>query len=137
MSVLEAQYRQKDFLVRELYVTTVASACGAILVGVALACLALHNVAADPQEAACRYPGSFREELDFSLDFYKTKFTLIYIRTGLVTLSVVAFAFSLTSVVSWLAQFFLRLRQNALVREDVLSGGWSSEGGASLGVSFW
>ena len=38
---------------------------------------------------------------------------------------------------SWLAQFFLRLSRNALMREDRVNGGWSTEGRAAVGGSFW
>ncbi len=91
LNVLEAQYRDRDFLVRELYVCTVAAACGALLLGVAAAVLSLHNVAADPAEAACALP-------------------------GLIVLNLVSLAFSATSALTWLAQFFATLRSNVLIR---------------------
>lgn len=40
----------------------------------------------------------------------------------------IAFLFSLVAVITWLIQFFKRLRLNVLTREDIANGGWSSEG---------
>ncbi len=57
MDVMEVQWREQDFLVRELYVTTISCVCGAILFGIISASLALHNTAANPTEAICHYPG--------------------------------------------------------------------------------
>ena len=56
---------------------------------------------------------------------------------GLVGMNVLAFLFSLTAVVTWLAQFFMRFRTNVLIREDIVKGGWNSEGDATVGYSFW
>ena len=52
-------------------------------------------------------------------------------------MNVMGFVLSLAAVITWLAQFFLRLRNNVLMREDVANGGWSSEGEATVGYSFW
>jgi hypothetical protein len=52
-------------------------------------------------------------------------------------MNVMAFLLSLVAVITWLAQFFLRLRANVLIREDIANGGWSSEGEATVGYSFW
>ena len=52
-------------------------------------------------------------------------------------MNVMCFVLSLAAVVTWLAQFFLRLRKNVLIREDIANGGWSSEGEATVGYSFW
>lgn len=57
MDVLEVQYREREFLVRELYVTTITCVCAAILFGMFSAGLALHNTAGEPSEAICHYPG--------------------------------------------------------------------------------
>ncbi len=61
----------------------------------------------------------------------------MYIHTGLIGMNVMAFLLSLGAVVTWLAQFFLRLRSNVLIREDISNGGWNSEGEATVGYSFW
>ena len=52
-------------------------------------------------------------------------------------MNVMGFVLSLAAVITWLAQFFLRLRNNVLMREDVANGGWNSEGEATVGYSFW
>ena len=57
MDVIEVQYREKKFFVRELYVTTISCVCGAILFGIFSAGLGLHNTAGNPSEAICHYPG--------------------------------------------------------------------------------
>ena len=57
--VLQVQYRERGFLVRELYVTTISCVCAAILFGLFGAGLALHNTAGNPKEAICHYPGNF------------------------------------------------------------------------------
>lgn len=56
---------------------------------------------------------------------------------GVIGMNVMCFVLSLAAVVTWLAQFFLRLRKNVLIREDIANGGWSSEGEATVGYSFW
>ena len=57
VAFLQVQYREKDFLVRELYVTTISCVCAAILFGLFGAGLALHNTSGNPKEAICHYPG--------------------------------------------------------------------------------
>ena len=52
-------------------------------------------------------------------------------------MNVMCFVLSLAAVVTWLAQFFMRLRKNVLIREDIANGGWNSEGEATVGYSFW
>ena len=52
-------------------------------------------------------------------------------------MNVMCFVLSLAAVITWLAQFFLRLRKNVLIREDIANGGWNSEGEATVGYSFW
>ena len=56
---------------------------------------------------------------------------------GLVAFNVLGFISTLTAVVTWLVQFFVKLRINVLIREDVSNGGWTSEGRATVGYSFW
>ena len=52
-------------------------------------------------------------------------------------MNVMCFVLSLAAVITWLAQFFMRLRKNVLIREDIANGGWNSEGEATMGYSFW
>ena len=58
--IYQVQYRERDFLVRELYVTTISCVCGAVLFGLLGAGLALHNTAGNPKEAICHYPGNLQ-----------------------------------------------------------------------------
>ena len=57
MNVFSVQYREQEFMVRELYVATIVCVCAAILFGVISALLAIHNTASNPSEAICHYPG--------------------------------------------------------------------------------
>ncbi len=59
------------------------------------------------------------------------------VSTGLISFNVVSFLFALAAVLSWLVQYLVKLRSNVLMREDVLNGGWTSEGKAVLDYSFW
>lgn len=112
MNVFEVQYRERDFLVRELYVCTIASVSAAILFGIMAAALSLLNTAGSPEEAMCHMP-------------------------GVIGINIVAFVFSLVGVITWLVQFYSRLRTNVLLREDKSNGHWTSEGRARVGYSFW
>ena len=44
---------------------------------------------------------------------------------------------SLATVITWIVQFYVKLRGNVLQRDDVSNGGWTSSGKASIGYSFW
>jgi ABC-type Fe3+ transport system permease subunit len=50
--------------------------------------------------------------------------------------SLAAFA-SLVAVITWIVQFYVKLQYNVLQREEVANGGWSSDGKANIGHSFW
>jgi hypothetical protein len=58
MNVVQVQYEEKDFFVRELYVTTISCVCAAILFGLICAALSLYNTASNPVEAVCHFPGT-------------------------------------------------------------------------------
>ncbi len=111
MNVVDVQYREKTFFVRELYATTIACVCAALLFGLISACLALYNTASNPVESVCHFP-------------------------GLIAFNCIAFLLALAAVITWLVQYFTRLRANLLMREDVAAG-WNSEGKAVVGFSFW
>ena len=74
---------------------------------------------------------------DHHLHIQNSNWPLPSLISGLVAFNIVALLLSLVSVGTWLAQFFLRLRANALMREDRVNGGWSTEGRAGVGGSFW
>ena len=56
---------------------------------------------------------------------------------GLITLNTLAAIGSFAAVVTWIIQFFLKLRFNVLIREDRIELGWTSVGLANIGHSFW
>ena len=60
MDVVETQYREKQFMVRELYVTTIACVCVSALFGIICAVLSLLNTSCNPSEPVCHYPGMLR-----------------------------------------------------------------------------
>lgn len=55
----------------------------------------------------------------------------------MITFNIASFILSLAAIITWLVQYFLRLRANVIIREDVANGGWSSSGQAIVGYSFW
>jgi len=106
-------YHERQFMVYELYIATIATVVAAIFFGIISAMLAIVNTASNPIEAICHVPG-------------------LYLWNGLALFS------GLAAVVTWLVQFYLRLRDNVLVREfREAPGSWSSAGRAGLGSSFW
>ncbi|TRY75162.1 hypothetical protein TCAL_01660 [Tigriopus californicus] len=112
MNVFQVQYREQNFMIRELYVTTIVCVGVAILFGLISGSLALYNISTIPSEAVCHYP-------------------------GLVAFNVIGFLSSLVAIITWIIQYFIKFRGNVLIREDQLNGGWKSEGLASVGYSFW
>eukprot|EP00096_Caligus_rogercresseyi_P003862 TRINITY_DN1764_c0_g1_i3.p1 TRINITY_DN1764_c0_g1~~TRINITY_DN1764_c0_g1_i3.p1 ORF type:complete len:228 (-),score=77.05 TRINITY_DN1764_c0_g1_i3:961-1644(-) len=112
MDISDIMFHEQQFMNRDLYVSTVAMVVGAILFGGLSAILSLLNTASDPREAVCHFP-------------------------GLIVLNILAVLCSLAGIGTWVAQFFTRLKYNVLIREDILKGGWKSEGFAVFGHSFW
>jgi len=112
MNMIKILYRERTFLLYELYIATIALVSSAIFFGIFAALLAIVNTAYNPIEAICHVPG-------------------LYVSNGL------ALATNLGAVVTWMVQFYLKLTHNALIREDRDDGRWNSEGMAVFGYSFW
>lgn len=113
MQMLDILYKDRSFLIYELYISTIATVCGGIFFGVISAMMAIVNTASNPIEAICHIPG-------------------LYLWNG------IALCSSLISAVTWMVQFYVRLTHNVLVREVRSEGrDWSSEGEAVFGFSFW
>merc|ERR1712126_422644 len=110
--MLEILYRERTFLLYELFIATIGLVAGGIFFGLAAAMLPIVNTASNPIEAICHIPG-------------------LYLTNGLALFSTVA------AIVSWMVQFYLRLTHNVLTYEDREKGRWSSEGMASFGYSFF
>merc|ERR1712038_2194874 len=110
--MLDILYKERTFLIYELYIATIATVCGGIFFGIISAMMAIVNTASNPIEAICHIPG-------------------LYLWNG------IALCSSTASVVTWMVQFYLRLTHNLLIREYRTQGNWSSEGMASFGFSFW
>merc|ERR1711936_137808 len=110
--MLDILYKERTFLIYELYIATIATVCGGIFFGIISAMMAIVNTASNPIEAICHIPG-------------------LYLWNSIALFS------TLSAVVTWMVQFYLRLTHNVLIREYKLKGKWSSEGMASFGSSFW
>ncbi|XP_014295822.1 uncharacterized protein LOC130663381 [Microplitis mediator] len=55
---------------------------------------------------------------------------------GVYIINTLTLIFCVTSVSTWLAQFYIKLYNNVLPKEDT-DNMWTSEGSAELGYSFW
>jgi len=112
MNMLKVLYRERTFLMYELYISTIALVCAGILFGIFGSLLAIVNTAYNPIEAICHVPG-------------------LYICNGLGLVCTVG------GIVTWMVQFYLKLTHNVLIREDRDEGRWRSGGMAVFGYSFW
>jgi len=112
MNMLQILFRERAFMIYELYIATIALLCSGILFGVLSALLAIVNTAYNPSEAICHIPG-------------------LYLTNGLGCIS------GLAAFVTWMVQFYVKLTHNALIREDREKGKWNSGGMAVFGYSFW
>ena len=54
-------FRERSFLVYELYIATIALVCAGILFGILASLLAIVNTAYNPIEAICHVPGKAPE----------------------------------------------------------------------------
>merc|ERR1711944_139797 len=104
-------YIERQFLVYELYIATIACVVAGIFFGIISAMLAIVNTGSNPVEAICHVPG-------------------LYLWNGLALFSCVS------AFVTWIVQYYLKLAHNVLLREYRDQGKWSSEGGARFGFSF-
>jgi hypothetical protein len=57
MQMLDILYKDRSFLIYELYISTIATVCGGIFFGVISAMMAIVNTASNPIEAICHIPG--------------------------------------------------------------------------------
>ncbi|XP_034951917.1 uncharacterized protein [Chelonus insularis] len=62
--------------------------------------------------------------------------TKLFSVPGVYSINILTMIFCITSVATWLAQFFIKLYNNVLPKEDI-DNMWTSEGSAELGYSFW
>ena len=51
--------------------------------------------------------------------------------------NVIAALASFASLLTWIVQYFVKLRESVLIREDKTKGGWTTSGKANIGHSFW
>ncbi len=51
--------------------------------------------------------------------------------------NVIAALGAFAALLTWVIQYFVKLRSNVLIREDLTRGGWTSSGKANIGHSFW
>ena len=57
--------------------------------------------------------------------------------SGMITWNVIAAISAFAALLTWIIQYFIKLRSNVLLREDRTKFGWTSEGKANIGHSFW
>ena len=57
MDILDVMFHEQKYMVKELFITTIACAVGGIFFGVISALLSILNTASNPVEAVCHYTG--------------------------------------------------------------------------------
>jgi len=111
--------RDSEFMVKDLYYATIVCICASMLFAIVAAISAVVNTASTPSEPVCHFP-------------------------GMIAWNVIAALFAFGSLLTWIVQYFVKLRRNVLwfgpeelIREDQTTGGWSTDGNANIGHSFW
>jgi len=112
MNIMEILYRERTFMVKELYVATIVCICASMLFAILAAISAVVNTASTPSEPVCHFP-------------------------GMIAWNVIAALSSFASLLTWIVQYFVKLRENVLIREDRTEGRWTTSGKANIGHSFW
>jgi len=112
MDIVDILYRERTFMVKELYVATLVCICASMLFGILAAISAVVNTASTPSEPVCHFP-------------------------GMIAWNVIAALASFAALLTWIVQYFVKLRENVLIREDKIRGGWNTAGKANIGHSFW
>jgi len=112
MDIVDILYRQRTFMVKELYVATIVCICASMLFGILAAISAVVNTASTPSTPVCHVP-------------------------GMIAWNVIAALSSFAALLTWIVQYFVKLRENVLIREDKTRGGWTTAGKANIGHSFW
>jgi len=117
--ILEVTYLDPTFLVKGLYNATIGCVTASLFFGIISALLAIVNTASNPTEPICHLP-------------------------GLISYNGIAAIGLFGGVLTWVIQYFLKLRYNVLEREQRFKGEgpeqrklWTSTGRAALGHSFW
>jgi hypothetical protein len=57
MDLIDILYHERTFLIKELYIATIACIAVALFFGVVSACMAVINTASNPTEYICHMPG--------------------------------------------------------------------------------
>ena len=57
MDIIDTLYRERTFMVKELYVATIVCICVSMLFGIIAAMAAVVNTASTPSEPVCHFPG--------------------------------------------------------------------------------
>ena len=58
IDLLDVLYKERTFLLYEVYITTIATVFGGILFGIIAAMMAIVNTASNPTEQICHIPGN-------------------------------------------------------------------------------
>ena len=67
MDIGEILYRERTFMVKELYYVTIACICASMLFGILASISAIVNTASTPSEPVCHFPGKLVERLSISI----------------------------------------------------------------------
>ena len=67
MDIVEILYRERTFMVKELYVATIVCICASMLFGILAAISAVVNTASTPSEPVCHFPGKLSDRLSISI----------------------------------------------------------------------
>ena len=59
MDIVDILYRERTFMVKELYVATIVCICASMLFGILAAISAVVNTASTPSEPVCHFPGKY------------------------------------------------------------------------------
>jgi hypothetical protein len=59
MDIIDILYHERTFLIKELYIATIACIAVALFFGIVSACMAVINTASNPTEYICHLPGQF------------------------------------------------------------------------------
>ena len=67
MDIGEILYRERTFMVKELYYVTIVCICASMFFGILAAISAIVNTASTPSEPVCHFPGKLAEHLSISI----------------------------------------------------------------------
>ena len=80
MDIVDILYRERTFMVKELYVATLVCICASMLFGILAAISAVVNTASTPSEPVCHFPGKY---MAFFLSLFALYVSSLYFIEGI------------------------------------------------------